>query len=165
MKQIKIKGLLKKDLLVVELPEGARDFKLFADLGRPYISYFHGKCETGRYYFDGDCWEFLGKVDEIRDEDAAELVQSWKSVAQDGTSVYENYLDSIPKKRSATESLLSAIETVVFWKNPIPVPEIQGGYDEFGNSHGGLDDNWISEYESHESRTFDRTRTLIFVKN
>lgn len=79
-----------------------------------------------------------------------ELVESWESVASDGTTVYQNYHTKIPKKRTALESFFSAIETVVFW----------GNHKIFGDFLYSP-----KEWETVERNTFDRKRTLIFVKN
>ena len=111
-------------------------------------------------------YELLGKPDEIKEEDAKELVETlWNGFRNysEGGSV-GNYQRLVYK--TALESFLSALKKEIFWNvNPIPTPEIQGGYDDCGNFHGGWDDSWISAFEEAQEKTFDRNRSIIFVKN
>ena len=112
--------------------------------------------ELGIFYF-------LCKGSELTEEMASELVDYWQNMANDGF-IFENYKDNIPKKLTAIKSFISAVESKKFhWlENPIPTPEIQGGYAEDGSFIGGYDDNWIKEWQEAEEKTFKNP--LIFVK-
>ena len=45
--------------------------------------------------------------------------------------------------------------------NPIPQPEVQGGYDTEGNFSGGMDDKWIEDYNEAESKVLKGKLLLI----
>lgn len=125
------------ELMIVELEKGARKTAAFiVDVnGDPIL----------------DNYTLLGKADEIREEEARELVEERTDI--EGNCYYEDHGIVNGTTPTATESLLSAIESVVFWENP------------FGESkyfHGEYTDNGRI---AAELRTFDRNRTLIFVKN
>lgn len=142
---------LKKELLIIELPED-NWITVF-----PKLIWINDR-ETGKFHHIKGSYTLLGSPDEIKEDDAKELVESWESVAKDGTMVYENYKDDIPKKRTATESLLSAIERYLHWKNPYGKPK--------GNSNGSSEYYYAEQqYYEAEKNTYDRNRTLIFVKN
>ena len=146
MKTYYIEDLLKKDLLILELPEGYH-----------YHVNKKGICIQGLDKSDWTVFKgsytLLGKADEIREEEAKELVE--QSIH---TGLFAHYVKDIPVNtycyKTATESLLSAIESVIFWDvNPI---DIKG--QTFSSEH-------TNRWEEAQSRTFDRNRTLIFVKN
>jgi hypothetical protein len=160
MKTITIKTL-KKELLVIELPTAETKISIglhCIGIKPPPIGkdasdingYYHIYTEM----FHG--FKLLGSPDEIKEEDARELVESWESVAKDGTMVYQNYKDGIPKKRTALESFNSALEKEILWENTYAEP------DKFID---GFDNPCYEWWHEAESRTFDRNRTLIFVKN
>lgn len=130
---------LKRKVLVIELPESRNTFDDLTFLNS----------ETKGY-------TLLGSPDDLKEEDARELVESWESVAKDGTRAYQNYKDGIPKKRTALESFNSALEKEILWENPYAEP------DKFID---GFDNPCYEWWHEAESRTFDRTRTLIFVEN
>ena len=108
-------------------------------------------------------WEVLGKPDEIKEEDAEKLVESWESVAKDGTRVYENYKNGIPKKRTALESFNSALESEIYWDNPwgdrMPI------FVEASPSAFKFVEKEKERWKEAQEKTFDKKRTLIFVKN
>lgn len=94
--------------------------------------------EHDAYYYMSDCpilkrYRCLGKLKDLTEEQFESLVDSWESVAKDGTMVYENYKDSIPKKRNSKESFLSALEA--------------SGLHLHGNPHKDNEPNWTDEYE------------------
>lgn len=136
----KIISILKKELLIIELPE---DVNLFDDL-----TFLNSEIEG---------YTLLGKPDEIREEDLDGIVSDFDAFQNTGEGTgYYDY----------RKSFFSVLESEIYWNvNPIPTPEIQGGYDDCGNFHGGWDDSWISAFEEAQEKTFDRTRTLIFVEN
>jgi len=49
----------------------------------------------------------------------------------------------------------------VWFMNPIPEPEMQGGYDENGNGIGGYDPAWIDAYEAAQNKVVDK---VIIIK-
>lgn len=151
MKNHHIKDLLKKEVLIIELPKVC-DYDLYAD--KIYI-YDHdektSKSIKGSY-------TLLGKPDEIREEDAIKLVD----ISFDTPRMYKDYKNNLPGF-SATESLLSAIETKVFWDvNPYGnrSPEADLDFPYLADAQRELCSRW----HEAELRTFDRSRTLIFVK-
>ena len=87
MKTLELK--LKKDVLIVE-----------------------NKYKNKIYFIDNELgiFYFLSKGSELTEEIASELVDFWQNMANDGF-VYENYKTNIPKKKTAVESLISAIES------------------------------------------------------
>lgn len=125
------------ELLVVELPETGSTFDILTAINS----------ETEGY-------TLLGKPDEIREEDAKELVKEF----QFGTKEYPHlcfldYKTDYFHCFSAKESLLSLLESEIYWENPI---DIKG--QTFSNEH-------TNRWEEAELRTFDRNRSIIFVKN
>ena len=83
-------------------------------------------------------YTLLGKTDEITEEDAAQLIP-----------MYFDY------ERTAVEYLIEMIESEIYWENPIKV-------------HTWASENadiYYKQWHEAELRTFDKSRTLIFVKN
>ena len=136
MKTAEIKDMLKKEILIVEIATGLSQIR---------------KNTLSVLKHDG--YILLGKPDEIREEDARELVEKVMNCQhfQNYKGRKENDFANLWCK-NATESLLSAIESEIYWENPIP---------PFAKQGEKISAKW---YEA-ESRTFDRNRTLIFVKN
>ena len=114
-----------------------------------------------------DGYEFLCKGSELTEEIASELVD--ETIMYEKHKVkcyrYRSYREGFVAFDNAKESFISAVESKEkFWlENPIPEPEIQGGYAEDGSFIGGYDDNWIKEWQEAEEKTF--RNPLIFVKN
>ena len=159
MKTIEINNVLNADLLLVEVP-GVYEI-IHHDNGVIAVLDSVVQWEIKGSY------TLLGKLDKISEENAIELVKSFQFGTKENPHLrFLDYKTDYFHCFTATESLMSALETRVYWDvNPIPTPEIQGGYTPDGCFVGGYDDNWISEFEKAESRTFDRNRTLIFKKN
>jgi len=44
----------------------------------------------------------------------------------------------------------------VWFENPIPEPEMQGGYDENGNGVGGYDPAWVDEWNTAQQKVIDK---------
>ena len=105
--------------------------------------------ELGIFYF-------LCKGSELTEEMASELVDYWKNMANDGF-IFENYKDNLPKKLTANDSFISAVESKEkFWlENPIEI--IERGEDTEHNRV--LNQN---EWQEAEEKTFKNP--LIFVK-
>ena len=59
--------------------------------------------ELGIFYF-------LCKGSELTEEMARELVDYWQNMANDGF-IFENYKDNLPKKLTANDSFISAVES------------------------------------------------------
>ena len=144
MKTVRI-NKLKKNLLIVELQTDVINSNYHIQRTPKGILIKDDVDEK----FLSNKYTLLGKPDEIREEDAKELVRSGSY-----TTTFWNHKTNDNHKsnqlKTATESLLSAIETVVFWEN-------QKTFGDFLYSP--------KEWEAVERNTFDRNRTLIFVKN
>lgn len=140
MKTIQLKTLT---LLLVELPDQARDIKVFHDIGRPYISYFVG-VETFRHYTDEDV-ELIGKVSELPEKWFEQHVETSEFYEpQDPHTpifIYKGYCDNVWKHtaRESFYSLLEAKEQVYLGGNPCG--------------------------DEAQSCTFDPERTFLFTVN
>jgi len=152
MKTYHIKDILEKELLIVELPEN-KDID-FYEHGRELLLLTKGYIQ-------------LGKPDEISEDSAKRIVSTEGYVWND--EVCSAYVFHGRSKKcyteSAVKSLLSAIETVIFWDvNPLgdEPNKFYTARDFYGNPR--ISRRW-SKWHEAESRTFDRNRTLIFVKN
>jgi len=110
--------------------------------------------ELGIFYF-------LCKGSELTEEMASELVDYWQNMANDGF-VFENYKDNLPKKLTANDALISAVESKKFhWlENPIqntkPTDDISF-YDSLEQKELA-----IKKWQEAEEKTFKNP--LIFVK-
>ncbi len=150
MKTFEIKDLLKRDLLVVE----AKDEKIaWAIIFQKY-----GAKAVSEY-------TLLGKADEIREEDSRELVQCINVGTTNKYVASVNFFNNVNNRyyNTATESLLSAVETKVFWENPLGTKRNAEKIARFKSKIAG--DNLIELWHKAQSRTFDRNRSIIFVKN
>ena len=151
-KTLTIKDILKKDLLIVELPENGY-YEVFK-----HGIYFKDYLNADRCFIEGS-YTLLGSPDEIKEEDAEELVETFD------LSYYVNY--NHPTRGAytltATKSLLSAIESVIYWENPFEKPEtcFMQRFQTPSKSYEEFCLEWIEA----ESRTFDRNRCIILVKN
>lgn len=156
MKQIEIKDLLKRDLLIIELPEKIDRCWVLVHSNHIWIN----NRETGDIHRVKGSYTLLGKPDEISEEDAMELVEKEERI---GKSYYMNYKDGYTYPFGALKSLLSAIESVIFWDaNPFSYPNERHTKDGI---NVGVDIDAAEAFHEAQSRTFDRKITLIFVKN
>ena len=132
MKKLELQ--LKKELLIVDLEDDSAGF------------------------INGD-YEFLCEGSELTEEIASELVEYWQNMANDGF-IYENYKTNIPKKKTAVESFISAVESKEkFWlENPIDEPN---KYVQRCMSFENLS-NQFKLFDDKEQKTF--RNPLIFVK-
>lgn len=140
------------ELLIAELPRKA-DVEIFPNSIEIY-NQFTGQEETIK-----GSYTLLGSPDEIREEDARELVK--QSIH---THLFAHYVKGIPVNtycyKTATKSLLSLLETEIYWNvNPIKLNPIQN--ERLGDIWSDKHSKWLEA----ELRTFDRNRSLIFVKN
>ena len=104
-------------------------------------------------------WDFICLGSELTEEIASELVDFWQNTANDGF-IYENYKTNLPKKETAVESFISAVESKDFhWlDNPISGPnkiiQTSLSFKKFAK-HSEL-------FDRAEEKTF--RNPLIFVK-
>ena len=164
MKTYHIKDLLKKDLLILEIP-----------IGGTYSKDIHAIIAYGVMHDIADDYTLLGKPDEIQEEDAKELVESnfiefWYPNEFDGYGFdkFKNYKTAEFSEVDATESLLSALESEIYWENPLGIEEPIENFQSstFGGEKTTIHRNPMNVlWHEAESRTFDHKRTLIFKKN
>ena len=111
-------------------------------------------------YIEGE-FEYKCKGSELTEEIASELVDFWQNMANDGF-IYENYKTNLPKKKSAVESVISAVESKEkFWlENPIEKP-IEDDYN-LGDIHSGFFRTKLNQWQQAEEKTFKNP--LFFVK-
>lgn len=140
----KIITTLKKELLIVE----AKDEKIaWAIIFQKY-----GVKAVSDY-------TLLGKTDEIKEEDARELVGEGFNISTN-KKVYNDYKDDCNCFKTALYSFHSALESEIYWENPEPklsdfeyfLPSINEGV------------KLQKKFNEAQEKTFDRNRTLIFVK-
>ena len=159
MKTTEIKDLLKKDLLIVELPEN-NWLSVF-----PRLIWICDR-ETNEYHYIKGSYTLLGSPDEIKEEDAKELVESWEPL-DSKIWVYNNYKEGGIEFKTALESFLSVIEKEIYWENPYgkePIENLQSS--TFGGEKTIIHRNPMNIlWHEAESRTFDKKRVKIFVKN
>ena len=151
MKTLELK--LKKYVLIVD----ENDFEYY-ELFKEGI-YF--KLENGDIDFIDGEFEYKCKGSELTEEMASELVDYWQNMANDGF-IFENYKDNLPKKLTANDALISAVESKEkFWlENPVqntkPTDDISF-YDSLEQKELA-----IKKWQEAEEKTFKNP--LIFVK-
>ena len=104
MKTLELK--LKKDVLIVEITRLA-DYE-FINKECKYLKIGNEEIKLNASTLDK--FEFLCKGSDLTEEIASELVDFWQNMANDGF-IYENYKTNLPKKKSAVESVISAVES------------------------------------------------------
>lgn len=151
----KIISKLKKEVLVIEFPEGYE----LAGVTNGAIYYYDNQMNYEDYplsiLVEGS-FTLLGKPDEIKEDDAKKLVHLHEN------GYYKDYINGNNFFTLPSKSLLSSIESKIFWENP-------HGKEEPTKSYF-LDENGSFLHESKQwkeaqEKTFDKSRTLIFVKN
>ena len=114
--------------------------------------------ELGIFYF-------LCKGSELTEEMASELVDYWQNMANDGF-IFENYKDNLPKKLTANDALISAVESKEkFWlENPIEKPINYDLWAKYGDytQYGKVLTEKCLKWQEAEEKTFKNP--LIFVK-
>ena len=153
MKTLELK--LKKDVLIVEITRLA-DYE-FINKECKYLKIGNEEIKLNASTLDK--FEFLCKGSELTEEMASELVDFWQNMANDGF-IYENYKTNLPKKKTAKESFISAVESKEkFWlENPIDEPN---KYVQRCMSFENLS-NQFKLFDEKEEKTFKNP--LIFVK-
>ena len=148
---------LKKKVLIVEIPRLA-DYE-FINKECKYLKIGNEEIKLNASTLDK--FEFLCKGSELTEEIASELVDYWQNMANDGF-IFENYKDNLPKKLTANDALISAVESKEkFWlENPIqntkPTDDISF-YDSLEQKELA-----IKKWQEAEEKTFKNP--LIFVK-
>ena len=129
---------LKRKVLVIELPESRNTFDDLTFLNS----------ETKGY-------TLLGSPDDLKEEDVIDLVErEGENHPSYQGEWFSNYKDEECMFETAIESFNSALEKEIYWENPFE-NKIDGFHGEY------VDNGKIAA----ETRTFNRTRTLIFVEN
>ena len=137
MKKLELK--LKKEVIIVE-----NEFENKID----FIDN-----ELGIFYF-------LCKGSELTEEIASELVDYWQNMANDGF-IFENYKDNLPKKLTANDALISAVESKKFHWLENPIGNKPMSYNLPLYKIGNRCDN-LKKWQEAEEKTFKNP--LIFVK-
>ena len=168
---------LKKKVLIIDLPQKVQNFKeatitnnvLFADgKGNRTCLFiiFRDKLDNedlNEYlkkglkrivldYIEGE-FEYKCKGSELTEEIASELVDFWQNTANDGF-IYENYKTNLPKKETAAESIISAVESKGFHWLDNPFKDWR--------SDGEIHDDLDLIHKEAEEKTFHNP--VIFVK-
>ena len=146
---------LKRKVLVIELPKGTKHYQynnafetISAEVPNDKgVSFEQIRIEKG--------YTLLGSPDDLKEEDVIDLVErEGENHPSYQGEWFSNYKDEECMFETAIESFNSALEKEIYWENPFE-NKIDGFYCEY------VDNGKIAA----ESRTFDRTRTLIFVEN
>ena len=157
---------LNKELLLVELPENG------------YYGEYRDGIEVRDFLTDEVLtlanYTLLGSPDEISEEDVSGFLE--QSIF---TSLYGHYVSGIDVNtycyKTALDSFNSALESEIYWEvNPLgdePKKENYkyeiiadfGYYDLETDIDKYIEDN--DKWSEAQEKTFDRNRTLIFVKN
>lgn len=150
---------LKKDVLIVEIPRLA-DYE-FINRECKYLKVGNEEIKLNASTLDK--FEFLCKGSELTEEIASELVEYWQNMANDGF-IYENYKTNIPKKKSAVESVISAVESKeFFWlKHNVRNFSLYDPRSKTGCHDLEEEDVITKQWKEAEEKTFKNP--LIFVK-
>ena len=145
MKTLELK--LKKEVLIVDLPIDAKNVYVS---GNSIIYNTDKSCIAKPI---NDDYEFFYKCSELTEEIASELVDFWQNMANDGF-IYENYKTNLPKKKTAVESVISAVESKGFYwlENPVKI-------HTWASENA---DEYRKKWQEAEEKTF--RNPLIFVK-
>ena len=151
---------LKNEILVIELPEETY-FEVFK-----HGILFKDHLEAEREFIEGS-YTLLGSPDEIKEEDVKDLVKQSLH-----TNLFAHYVSGINppniyQYKTALESFNSAIESEILWENPYgkePIENLQSS--TFGGEKTIIHRNQMNIlWHEAESRTFDKKRVKMFVKN
>lgn len=158
MKTYEIKDLLKKELLIVELPENGY-YEEYGD-GIEVRDFLTDEVLTLANY------TLLGSPDEIKEEDVKDLVGEGFNISAN-KKVFNDYNDDCNCFKTALESFHSALEKEILWENPYgkePIENLQSS--TFGGEKTIIHRNPMNIlWHEAESRTFDKKRVKMFVKN
>lgn len=151
----KIISTLKNELLIVEIPKESTFREIFGLIGADENN--SPNYHLTVYKFSD--YTLLGTPDEIKEEDVKDLVEKVFGIGYKfGNTTHGKALDSFH----------SALESEIFWGvNPFKKPEnynLWAKYGDFTQYGVGLTTESLKWKEAQE-KTFDKKRTLIFVKN
>ena len=104
MKTLELK--LKKDVIIIEIPRLA-DYE-FINKECKYLKIGYEEVKLNASTLDK--FDFLCKGSELTEEIASELVDYWQNM-YNGGFIFENYKNNLPKKLTAKDSFISAIES------------------------------------------------------
>lgn len=157
MKTKTIKSL-KKELLIIELPEKA-DYKLTKEY--IFVWDINNYKETPKR-FKGN-FTLLVKIDDIKEDDVIDLVEQSLH-----TNLFAHYVSGINppniyQYKTALESFNSAIEKEIYLVNPLGESKPNKSY--FLDDNGSFLRQEKKQWEEAQEKTFDKSRTLIFIKN
>ena len=150
---------LKKKVLIVEIPRLA-DYE-FINKECKYLKIGNEEIKLNASTLDK--FEFLCKGSELTEEIASELVDYWQNMANDGF-IFENYKDNIPKKLTANDALISAVESKGFnWlKHNIKPFSLYDPRSKTGCHDLEEEEIVKKQWQEAEAKTFKNP--LIFVK-
>ena len=159
MKTLELK--LKKDVLIADAENGFNHFKIYDD----EIGFIFIENRIPRKELVKGSYKFLCKGSGLTEEMASELVDYWQNMANDGF-IFENYKDNLPKKLTANDALISAVESKEkFWlENPIEKPINYDLWAKYGDytQYGKVLTEKCLKWQEAEEKTFKNP--LIFVK-
>lgn len=139
---------LKKEVLVIEAKS--------KDIACGFIFNKYGLKELLK-------WEVLGTPDEIKEEDVIFLVET-DEISDVGDYrhqlIFIDYQDEEKAFETALESFNSALESEIYWENPVKLFDMD---NLLKAKHIAYDE--IKKFNEAELCTFDKKRTLIFVKD
>ena len=147
MKTAEIKDILKKDLLIVELPENGY-YEVFK-----HGILFKDHLEAEREFIEGS-YAILGSPDEIKDEDLDGIVSDFDAFQNTGEGIgFYDY----------KKGFFDIVEKEIYWVNPwgdrMPI------FIEASPSAFKFVEKEKERWKEAQEKTFDRNRTLIFIKN
>ena len=156
----KIITSLKKELLIIELPEETY-FEVFK-----HGILFKDHLEAEREFVEGS-YTLLGSPDEIKEDEAKELVEGTEMGVKLNSKKYKyRAYDSQLGYATATESLLSALESEIYWNvNPFGLIMPNEHIDTKRKSWIQPKNHLIKKWKQAQEKTFDKKRVKMFVKN
>ena len=157
MKILELK--LKKDVLIAEIPRLA-DYE-FINKECKYLKIGNEEIKLNASTLDK--FEVICKGSELTEEIASELVDYWQNMANDGF-IFENYKDNIPKKLTANDALISAVESKGFYwlKHNIKPFSLYDPRSKTGCHDLEEEEIVKKQWQEAEAKTFKNP--LIFVK-
>ena len=153
----KIISTLKHELLIIEHPEETY-FEVFK-----HGILFKDHLSAEREFIEGS-YTLLGKPEEIMEEDARELVESF---GRGNLKRFKGY-NKKQFEKTAKESILSLLESEIYWVNPLgkdePAENLQSS--TFGGEKTIIQRNPMNIlWHKAQEKTFDRNRSIILKKN
>lgn len=158
MKTYHLKDLLKRELLIIELPE-----ETYYEVFKHGI-YFKDHLNADRGFIEGS-YTLLGSPDEIKDEDVKDLVEKITTRQYKNYGYVPHYFQYLLS--TALESFNSALEKEILWENPIKIPS-SDDINWFRNQRDGdFSERYtiVFDWYNNQEKTFDKKRVKMFVKN